>query len=87
MQNFNKLFLGVNNIKKLLAPLIIIGILLISTMGGVYAGDVNVNSSSTESPVSVGAVNAEPTYTLVYVIIGIVAISILFYSSYIKRDD
>lgn len=31
--------------------------------------------------------NAEPTYTLVYAIIGIVIIGLLFNSSYMKRDD
>ncbi|MBQ2831269.1 hypothetical protein [Methanobrevibacter sp.] len=31
--------------------------------------------------------NGEPTYTLVYAIIGIVLVSLLFNSSYMKRDD
>ena len=46
---------------------------------------VGDNKKITESPKI--DQNAKPTYTLVYAIIGIVIISILFNSSYIKRDD
>ena len=50
----------------------------------------NVTITSKNKPIKSPETNiggAEPTYTLVYAIIGIVFVSILFNSSYLKRDD
>ena len=50
----------------------------------------NITITSKKKPIDSPKANieeAEPTYTLVYAILGIVFVSILFNSSYLKRDD
>lgn len=50
----------------------------------------NVTTNGNKKPIESPKTNvkeAEPTYTLIYAIIGIAFVSILFNSSYMKRDD
>ncbi|MBQ6099638.1 MAG: hypothetical protein IJL02_12315 [Methanobrevibacter sp.] len=51
------------------------------------SSNVTATSKKVKSSGSPNAEKVEPTYTLVYAILGIVAVSLLFNSSYMKRDD
>ena len=70
------------SIKKLSASLLIC-IILMLTVSGVSAEEIDVDSSAKDG----SSVSAEPTYTLVYAILGILFVFVLFYTGYIQNND
>lgn len=53
------------------------------SVSGVSAQEIDADSQADDG----SSLSAEPTYTLVYAILGILFTCILFYSSYIDPDE
>lgn len=73
---------GGKNIRKLLVA-ILICIIAMLCVSGVSAQEIDADSQTGDG----SSLSAEPTYTLVYAILGILFTCILFYSSYIDPDE
>ena len=75
--------MGVKTIKKLLATLSIC-IIIALMMTGVFAGEADDDSSVVAKSPTVIKQVSEPTFTLVYAILGIAFVIVLFYTGYMK---
>jgi hypothetical protein len=74
--------LGVKTIRKVLASLVIC-IVLMLTLSGVSAEEISADSSAGNGDSG----SVEPTYTLVYAILGILFVCVLFYTGHIQNND
>ena len=75
--------MGVKNINKLLATLSICIIMMLAVSGAFAEGIDDDSSDVAKDPAAVKQVS-EPTFTLVYAVIGLIFVGILFYTGYMK---